>query len=204
MKRLKISDQTNFIGCWNLDDDNLCKDIVNLFEQNKQFHQRGATGSGINENIKKSIDMVVHPKNINTKEFELFKVYLNKLFDCYQDYKKIWPFIDQRIPKVDIPSFNVQKYEKSGHFADLHCERDHVPTMHRVFAWMTYLNDVDDGGETYFEHYDLKIKPEIGKTLIWPAEWTHAHKGEVLKSGLKYIVTGWMHFPFNFQVPQKV
>ncbi len=38
-----------------------------------------------------------------------------------------------------------------------------------------------------------------GKTLIWPAEWTHAHKGEVLQSGLKYIVTGWMHYPFNFK-----
>ena len=113
MERIKIAEETNFIGCWNLNDDNLCNNIINLFEQNKQFHQRGATGSGINENIKKSIDMVVHPKNINTKEFELFKVYLNKLFDCYQDYKKIWPFIDQRIPKVDIPSFNVQKYEKS-------------------------------------------------------------------------------------------
>ena len=60
---------------------------------------------------------------------------------------------------------------------------------------MTYLNDVEDGGNTYFTHYDLKIKPEIGKTLIWPAEWTHAHCGEVLNSGVKYIITGWMHFP---------
>ena len=46
---------------------------------------------------------------------------------------------------------------------------------------------------------DKTIKPEIGKTLIWPAEWTHAHKGEVLNSGVKYIITGWMHFPFNFE-----
>ena len=41
----------------------------------------------------------------------------------------------------------------------------------------------------------LKIKPQKGKTLIWPAEWTHAHSGEVLNSGVKYIITGWMHFP---------
>ena len=39
------------------------------------------------------------------------------------------------------------------------------------------------------------IYKEIGKTLIWPAEWTHAHTGEVLKGGTKYIVTGWLHFP---------
>ena len=50
---------------------------------------------------------------------------------------------------------------------------------------MTYLNDVEDGGNTYFTHYNLRIKPEIGKTLIWPAEWTHAHCGEILNSGVK-------------------
>ena len=60
---------------------------------------------------------------------------------------------------------------------------------------MTYLNDVNDGGATYFSHYDLEVKPIKGLTLIWPAEWTHAHRGNVLKTGLKYIITGWLHFP---------
>ena len=122
------------------------------------------------------------------------------MYDCYQDYKTQWPFLNKSLEVVDIPTFNIQKYEIGGHFARMHCEREGVPSMHRVFAWMTYLNDVEDGGETFFEHYNLKIKPEIGKTLIWPAEWTHSHKGEVLNNGLKYIITGWMHFPFNFQV----
>ena len=101
------------------------------------------------------------------------------------------------IKKVDIPAFNIQKYSRGDHFASLHSERTTLNTLHRLFAWMTYLNDVDsnDGGQTNFNHYDIKIKPEIGKTLIWPAEWTHAHTGEILKSGKKYIVTGWMHFP---------
>ena len=31
--------------------------------------------------------------------------------------------------------------------------------------------------------------------MIWPAEWTHAHRAHTLGSGVKYIVTGWMHFP---------
>jgi hypothetical protein len=58
---------------------------------------------------------------------------------------------------------------------------------------MTYLNDLDSG-HTDFLHYDISIKPEKGKTLIWPAEWTHAHRGqEVLEN--KYIITGWFHFP---------
>ena len=99
------------------------------------------------------------------------------------------------IKTVDVPSFNIQKYSRGDHFASLHSERTSLDTLHRLFAWMTYLNDVDDGGQTNFSHYGIKIKPQIGKTLIWPAEWTHAHTGEVLKSGTKYIVTGWIHFP---------
>ena len=62
---------------------------------------------------------------------------------------------------------------------------------------MTYLNDVNDGGRTCFDHYKIKIKPEIGKTLIWPAEWTHAHSGEIVNSGVKHIVTGWMNLPYS-------
>ena len=62
---------------------------------------------------------------------------------------------------------------------------------------MTYLNDVEDGGITNFAHYKIDVKPEVGKTLIWPSEWTHAHSGGIVKSGTKYIITGWMHVPFE-------
>ena len=82
-------------------------------------------------------------------------------------------------------------------YGDNPTERDSLNSLHRIFAWMTYLNDVDikDGGSTFFSHYGLEIQPRKGLTLIWPAEWTHAHKGNLLKADNKYIITGWMHFP---------
>ena len=43
-------------------------------------------------------------------------------------------------------------------------------------------------------YYDLEIQPKKGKTLIWPAEWTHAHRGNIVEAGSKYIITGWMTF----------
>ena len=60
-----------------------------------------------------------------------------------------------------------------------------------MFAWMTYLNDVEDGGCTYFPNFDLRFKPKKGTTLIWPSDWTHIHCGEVVNSGEKYIINGW-------------
>lgn len=199
MKRINISENTNFIGCWNINEDNLCNNIVKIFDSNKILQAQGTTAKGIDRKVKDSIDIGIDPNDLRKDGFKDLKIYFNKLFECYQDYKKQWPFLNKNLETVDIPRFNIQKYNTGGHFAELHCEREGIRNMHRFFAWMTYLNNVESGGETYFEHFNLKIKPEIGKTLIWPAEWTHAHRGEVLQAGSKYIITGWMHYPFNFK-----
>ncbi len=198
MKKINInSKETHFIGCWNLENNKLCNEITNFFENNRSLQQPGASGMGLNPKVKKTTDIRITPKDLEKKKFEIFNQYINELHKCFLDYQNQWPFLKSMIKKVDIPSFNIQKYSRGDHFSSIHSERTTLNTLHRLFAWMTYLSDVDvnDGGQTNFDHYRIKIKPEIGKTLIWPAEWTHAHTGEILKNGTKYIVTGWMHFP---------
>jgi hypothetical protein len=59
---------------------------------------------------------------------------------------------------------------------------------------MTYLNDVDEAGETEFLYQEIKFKPKKGLTLIWPADWTHTHRGIPSLSEEKYIITGWFNF----------
>jgi prolyl 4-hydroxylase len=201
MKKIKInSDDTHFIGCWNLENDNLCNKIIEFFKNNKSLQTQGASASGVNTKIKKTIDISIKPNDLKKEKFEIFKQYMSDLHKCFLDYQNQWPFLKTMIKNVYIPSFNIQRYEKGDHFALLHSERTNLSTSHRLFAWMTYLNDVDDGGQTNFSHYGIKIKPQTGKTLIWPAEWTHAHTGEILKGGTKYIVTGWIHFPVPDQI----
>jgi len=196
MKRINInSQQTHFIGCWNLENNKLCNEITQFFENNKSLQIQGKTASGKDLKAKKTTDIPVNPHDLKNPKFEVLKQYMDKLHKCFIDYQNQWPFLKSMIKVVDVPGFNIQKYSRGDHFALLHSERTTLDTLHRLFAWMTYLNDVDDGGQTNFSHYEIKIRPETGKTLIWPAEWTHAHTGEILKSGTKYIVTGWMNFP---------
>jgi len=59
---------------------------------------------------------------------------------------------------------------------------------------MTYLNDVDDAGQTEFFYQQVKIKPIKGLTLFWPADWTHTHRGVTSLTQTKYITTGWYSF----------
>lgn len=59
---------------------------------------------------------------------------------------------------------------------------------------MTYLNTVTDEGGTEFLNQELKISAEKGKTVIWPADWTHTHRGVASPTQEKYIITGWLSF----------
>ena len=198
MRIIKISTKNHphFIGSWNILDDDLCKNIIDFFNNNPKIQKKGSTGIGIDENIKKTTDITIKPNSLKEKNFEIFNIYFNYLNQCFLDYREEFPYLKAMIKKINIGSFNIQKYEKGDHFSKVHSERTDVATMHRLFAWMTYLNDVNesDGGTTDFDYYQLKVQPQRGKTLIWPAEWTHAHSGSVLKGGEKYIITGWIDF----------
>tara|TARA_E500000331_G_scaffold320203_1_gene333516 strand:- start:101 stop:697 length:597 start_codon:yes stop_codon:yes gene_type:complete len=197
MKRIDINpNQLNFIGAWNLENNNLCNEIIDFFEKNQNLQKKGGTSDASNnKKVKSTTDITIRPIDLKDKNFNVFNNYMKELHNCYVDYQKQWPFLKSMVNDIQIPPFNIQKYNPGDHFSTVHSERTSLNTLHRLFAFMTYLNDVEDGGETHFTHYKFKIKPETGKTLIWPAEWTHAHTGEILKSGTKYIVTGWMNFP---------
>ena len=187
--------EPNFIGSWSLADPDLCDAIIAFFEANAGRHRQGRTIRGVDLEVKRATDLVIFPRELAAPDHAPVAAYLRELEACLQDYALQWPHLAATFPGVDLVPFQIQRYLPGGHFQSPHFERASFGLMHRVLAWMTYLNDVDDGGHTRFHSYGLDVKPERGKTLIWPAEWTHVHAGQVVKSGTKYIITGWMHIP---------
>ena len=198
MKRINLNcnNKPHFIGSWVLEDKSLNLDIINFFEENSSTQKYGKVNIKDSE-IKKSTDMLIMPKDLDKPNYWMLKKYIDNLYDCYLDYISLWPFLGKMVKNIDIGAFNIQKYETGGHFSGTHTERNSIKNMHRILVFMTYLNDVESGGETNFPNYELTIKPEQGKTIIWPAEWTHEHSGNIVKLGSKYIITGWMHFPVS-------
>ena len=61
----------------------------------------------------------------------------------------------------------------------------------RMLVAMLYLNDVDVGGTTEFLHQKMSIQPIEGTLVIWPAFFTHMHRGNPPISNRKYIVNKW-------------
>ena len=89
----------------------------------------------------------------------------------------------------------IQKYSDGGGYYAWHYEQfNEDPTMKdRLMAFIWYLNDVKEGGETEFMFQNFKIKPKAGASGLFPAYWTHLHRGNPPSKGEeKYIITGWI------------
>tara|TARA_Y100001968_G_C19284574_1_gene680974 strand:- start:315 stop:917 length:603 start_codon:yes stop_codon:yes gene_type:complete len=185
----------NFIGSWEMET-SICDEIIAYYEKHKKKQVQGSTSTGIvNLETKNRKDISLTPKELSLPNNQIFNKYFENLFEFYKDYNTQWPFLGSIISHLEIGRFNIGRYLPGQHFQKIHTERATLDSLHRLLAFMTYLNDVKDGGSTYFSHYDLDIKPKKGLTIIWPAEWTHAHKGNIINSGSKYIITGWLTLP---------
>ena len=61
----------------------------------------------------------------------------------------------------------------------------------RQFSAVLYLNDVEDGGETYFHSFDLAVEPRAGRLILFPANYVYAHQARPPKSGDKFVMVTW-------------
>ena len=85
-----------------------------------------------------------------------------------------------------------QRTQPGGGYHTWHYENGSYYFAQREVTWMAYLNDIDDGGETEFLYQKRRIKPTAGTVVMFPAGYTHVHRGGlVLGEKDKYIITGW-------------
>ncbi len=50
-------------------------------------------------------------------------------------------------------------------------------------------------GETEFLYEKIRVQPQKGLGLMFPAGWTFQHRGNPVHTHNKYIATGWWHYP---------
>jgi hypothetical protein len=119
----------------------------------------------------------------------------NEIFwgKCYPIYEKQFPLLKES-GRHSSYYFKMQKTKLREGYHIWHYESSTREISHRLLTWMLYLNDVEEGGETEFLYQSMRVKPKQGTLLIWPAAFTHTHRGNPPLSNEKYIVTGWTEF----------
>ena len=112
--------------------------------------------------------------------------------EALEEYTRKYPYLQQlKDDGVDWTLSNhytIQAYNQGEGYFKLHCEKQ-LLLPDRILAWMVYLNDAESGTE--FPYQGVTLTPKAGDLWIWPAYWTHAHKGVVPNQGFKCILTGW-------------
>ena len=160
-----------------------CKIVIDSFERSPH-KKKGEVGLGKHTRVKNSTDIGVYGQKDD--------LILNQVYPKFLHYKEnAHPFL-KILQCVDIDAgYNLQRYKDDEGYFLWHCE--HSPTeQRRVLAWMVYLNDAQCGTEWMHPYYLSEHKE--GSLFIWPALWTHAHRGVTPNIGLKYIATGWCSY----------
>jgi len=122
-------------------------------------------------------------------------LFFEGLQKCYNEYSTEYSII-RKMGNIRATTIKMQRTGPGGGYHVWHSEQGEGPQANRAVVYMLYLNDLDgEGGETEFLYQKMRIKPEENLMLIWPAAYTHAHRGNpVLGETHKYIVTGWFYY----------
>lgn len=119
----------------------------------------------------------------------------NRVFwgHCYKQYAEKYNILNT-CDKHTSYSIKVQKTKPGQGYHVWHCEAANRDSANRILAWTAYLNDDFEAGETEFLYQQYRYKPNKGDVVIFPAAFTHTHRGNPPIGGNKYIITGWIEF----------
>jgi len=135
-----------------------------------------------------------HP-TLDFDNVNIVDVFFKGLQTCYDSYsEKFSILIDSSIHASVV---KMQRTDPGGGYHVWHGERGFGDHSNRVLVYMLYLNTLEEkeAGETEFLYQQLRLQPKENTMVIWPAAYTHTHRGNVVygqKS--KYIITGWFYY----------
>ena len=171
----------------------LIEDYLNYFNK---CEQQGAVYP------RKVDEMLVSDNAIDTiRDTNVAMTYNNKPFiDLF--FKEVYPLYAQKYSYLkkltthNILEVKIQKTKAGEGYHTLHCENAEMKARNRILAFMIYLNDVTEGGETEFLYQKCRFKPKKNTLLVWPSQFTHIHRGNPPLSNDKYIITGWIEYGY--------
>ncbi len=175
-------------------DDNLpaqlCTKLISSFNELGGFQQRN--GRGVRPGLEQSAWTEMDIGRLADADFlQFFRDLVSQALRRYNNDAQL-PIA---LPDSPLLSPLILKRYRAGqdrfqtHFDSINtvCDR------YLVFLW--YLNDVTDGGQTWFPGLDTGIAPRRGRLLMFPPYWMYAHQGQSSPTQDKYILSTYLRFP---------
>lgn len=195
------ADYSDFIGVYrDVYPVGYCQHLIDEFERltlsgaGSDRRQSEGAHAHFKNDMQLNLNFGVHtaaPFNENNATSMFFK----GIQACYDHY--VSSFSVLKNDNIRATHMKMQRTDPGGGYHIWHGEQGNGEQADRVLVYMLYLNTLDpeDGGETEFLYQRKRIRPEANTVLLWPAAFTHAHRGNtVLGNKSKYVVTGWFYY----------
>jgi prolyl 4-hydroxylase len=188
---------TDFIGEYEIRQESV-EAVLSFFKEHKHLARPGGIWTGskvtVDTDHKESLDLLINPHDFPP----CLMCYIEDLTKALDQYKEEFVYCSKKqffwgIREV----MQLQYYKPGGGYKAFHYENQgsSIVDIQRHLVFMTYLNTIpsQEGGGTEFL-YQRSFNAVAGKTLIWPAIWTHTHRGIISPTKEKYIITGWYSY----------
>ena len=170
-----------------------CTQLIELFEQDPRKQQGQIGGGAVRTEDKQSTDVRLDFQDNNPYN----DIFYQQLQSCIKQYYNKYRVIDgKNCSYWELSSqYQLQKYIDGEGYHIVHFEQE-FSCPNRILAWMIYLNDSPCG--TYFPYQDTTTNAIQGDVIVWPAFFTHPHRGVTPNVGTKYILTGWCEWSLGW------
>lgn len=194
-------DYNKFIGIYNdVYLDGYCQHLI------QEFDRLEKEGVGSNrwksekalESVKNDYQINLSLKGQTTYDFNnqhIVSIFFEGLQNCYNEYSNKFSVL--RHSSIRGSVMKMQRTPPGGGYHVWHGEQGNGDHSSRVIVYMLYLNtlEIEEAGETEFLYQQLRFRPIENQMILWPASFTHAHRGNtVFGNNSKYIVTGWFYY----------
>jgi len=174
----------------------LCEDAIKLFNKREEL---GFVKQRQEFDASPKINKDDHMVTLGQKLSDPFEQYSDMVLnlqssvnDCITEYYNEFGILATNFEEAQhCRAMQIQRTSPGEGYHMWHFERN-KSYAHRILAWTVYLNDDFEAGETEFLYQAKRIKPEAGSVCVFPADWTHTHRGNQPIDGDKYIITGWI------------
>jgi hypothetical protein len=193
-----MAQYTDFIGMYqNVFPDGFCSHAISEFER---LLSSGSCGNrqdseGAKKTLKQDYHYFLNIRNHSLSSFnnyQFMEIFWNGLQNCFDEYCDEYDTL--RDLNLKCSSVKMQKTDPGAGYHVWHSEQGNGADSARCLVYSAYLNDIDDAGETEFLYQKLRVPPKENTMIIWPAAFTHTHRGNVVHgSKSKYIITGWFY-----------
>jgi hypothetical protein len=188
----------DFIGIFdNVLDQQECQSLIQYYEDLKNLNlvfNRQQVNDGKRHEKSDSTAFLLETNVLSlTKNNPVVISFLDKFWNCYRQYAEYFSvLLDSEVHGIN--NMRLQKTRPGEGYHNWHYESSDTNSCKRIIAWSVYLNDIDTGGETEFLYLNKRIPAKQGRVLIWPAAFTHTHRGNPPLNSDKYLLTGWLEF----------